>query len=240
MNNPMEKRNASEGTIGMGLSGAGKGGGTAGKLAAAVEGIVPVAVVVTRAVGQEVGPAGGGLVRIGGEKSGAGGAGESEKGEIDGEAGAVAEVSEEEARGMSLTDKQCVAIAQLTLTRSKIKAATAAGVSRMTVDRWLKHDPAFKAALHLWQEDVISTVRGELMATTKDAMRTVIKAIRGGDAKLAWKLLESLGVTEKVEPGATDVEELKKKEEMERKKREVEEKREKRKLESDELMNPWG
>jgi len=40
--------------------------------------------------------------------------------------------------------------------------------------------------------------------------------------------------------GPTDVEELKRREEMERKKKEVEEKRERRKMENDELMNSWG
>jgi hypothetical protein len=71
-------------------------------------------------------------------------------------------------------------------------------------------------------------------------METVIKAIRGGDAKLAWKLLESLGLTGRVTPGPTDVEELKRKEELERRKRELEEKKERKKLEDDELMNGWG
>ncbi len=79
-----------------------------------------------------------------------------------------------------------------------------------------------------------------MVATTKDAMETVIKAIRGGDAKLAWKLLESVGVTGAVTPGATDVEELKWREELERKKKELEKQKERKRLEDDELMNPWG
>jgi hypothetical protein len=164
----------------------------------------------------------------------------AEKQEVDGEVRPVAEVSEEEGRALSLSPKQCVAILKLTSGETKSKTAKAVGVDRSTVRRWIKDDPAFKAAFNGWQEDILSTTKGQIVATAMDAMETVIKAIRGGDAKLALKLLESLGLTGPVAPGPTDVEELKRKEELERKKKEVEEKREKRKLENDELMNPWG
>jgi hypothetical protein len=160
-----------------------------------------------------------------------------EKEAVDGEVRPVAEVSEEEGRAMSLSPKQCVAIVKLTSGETKSKTAKAAGVDRSTLNRWIRHDPAFAAAFNGWQEDVLSTAQGQMVATTKDAMEMVIKAIRGGDAKLAWKLLESLGLTGRVTPGPTDVEELKRLEELERRKRELEEKKERKKLEDDELMN---
>ena len=162
------------------------------------------------------------------------------KKEIDGEVAAVAVVSEEEGRALSLSPKQCLAIKELTSGSNQLKAADAAGVDRSTLNRWINHDPAFRAAFNAWQVDVLSTTKGQMVATTKDAMETVIKAIRGGDAKLAWKLLESLGLTGPVTPGPTNVEELKRKEEMERKKKKVEEERERRKMDNDELMNPFG
>jgi hypothetical protein len=160
--------------------------------------------------------------------------------EIDGEVAVVAVVSEEEGKALSLSPKQCVAIRELTSGRNQLKAAIAAGVDRSTLNRWINHDPAFKAAFNAWQADVLSTAKGQMVATTKDAMETVIKAIRGGDAKLAWKLLESVGLTGPVTPGPTDVEELKRLEELERRKKELEKQKERKRLADDELLNGWG
>ena len=65
-------------------------------------------------------------------------------------------------------------------------------------------------------------------------------AIRGGDAKLAWKLLESRGVTEEVAGGPTDVEELAWREAVEQKKKEIERKQMESRLEMDGLNSSLG
>ena len=149
--------------------------------------------------------------------------------------GAVAEVTLAEAAALELTGPQRAAIVRLTSGSSHVEAATAAGVSRMTLYRWLNHDPAFQAAFNAWQRDVLSTARGQLTAMTRDALAAVMGAIRGGDARLAWKLLESQGVTAKPVAGPTDVEELRRREELERKKREIGERKERNRVAKEEF-----
>jgi hypothetical protein len=108
---------------------------------------------------------------------------------------AVPAVSATEAAMLSLTIPQQQAIALLTAGKTRAAAAAAAGVSRMTLYRWLTEDPRFSAAFAAWQADVRATASAQLLAATHDAVATVTRAVRNGDAKLAWKLLESQGVT---------------------------------------------
>ena len=57
-------------------------------------------------------------------------------------------------------------------------------------------------------------------------MSTVVNAIRKGDARLAWKLLESQGITTPPKTGSTDVHELQRREALERRKHDVAERKE--------------
>jgi hypothetical protein len=152
--------------------------------------------------------------------------GAGELGVREGKVAPTAEVTVEEAAALELTAEQRVAIVKLTSGRTRGEAANAAGVSRMTLYRWLNHDPAFQAAYNAWEQDVLMTAQGQLAAGTQDAVATVLGAIRGGDSKLAWKLLESQGVSARPAAGSTDVEELRRREVLERKKREVAERKE--------------
>lgn len=149
-------------------------------------------------------------------------------------------VTEAEAGLMPLDPAQRMAIIKLSQGSSRVEAARAAGVTRTTLYRWLNQDVAFQAAFNTWQSDVINTAQAQLLASTHIALEAVMKAIRGGDARLAWKVLESQGVTARPRGGSTDVVELQRREGMERKKKEIADRREQNKIKVDELMSMDG
>jgi hypothetical protein len=82
---------------------------------------------------------------------------------------------------LSLTPPQRKAIEKLTAGHTVADSATAAGVNRCTLYRWLKHDPEFQAAYNAWQQDAIATARGRLLALTDTAVTAV------GKAMLQWE-----------------------------------------------------
>jgi AcrR family transcriptional regulator len=73
------------------------------------------------------------------------------------------------------------------------EAARAADVSRMTVYRWVKDDPHFRAIYRQWQDEVRHSARARLMSLTYKAVTTVQKSIEAGDGKLALQMLKHLG-----------------------------------------------
>ena len=99
---------------------------------------------------------------------------------------------------------QRAAIAVLTAGRTRSEAAAAAGVHRATVHRWLQNDPQFQAAFNAWQNDVRTTAQAQLLAATHEAIATVLTAIRGGDSRLAWKLLQAQNMAVPPAAGPTD------------------------------------
>jgi DNA invertase Pin-like site-specific DNA recombinase len=150
----------------------------------------------------------------------------------------VAVVTVAEAAALALSPPQREAIFKLTAGYTRVDAARAAGVSRMTLYRWLREDPAFQAAYNAWQSDVLCTAQGQLLAGTRDAVAAVLSAIRLGDTRLAWKLLESQGVTARPQPGSADLAELQRRAEMEQKKQEIAERREQNQVLLDDLATP--
>jgi hypothetical protein len=153
---------------------------------------------------------------------------------------AVAVITPDEAASLSLTSAQRTAIMKLTSGCTRVDAAAAAGVTRLTLYRWLKHDPAFQCAYNAWQKDLITTAQGQLLAATRDAMATVLNAIRKGDAGLAWKLLESQGLTTAAKAGPTDIHELERREALEKRKREIEERKERHAVKMDDMFTLDG
>jgi hypothetical protein len=80
------------------------------------------------------------------------------------------------------------------------EAARAADVARMTVYRWMKKDPNFRAIYHQWQDEVRQSARARLMSLTYKAITAVQKCIEDGDGKLALQLLKQLGALFPAEP----------------------------------------
>jgi AcrR family transcriptional regulator len=132
---------------------------------------------------------------------------ENQDGSVSGGA-AFAAVSSSEACLLALSPPQRLAIEMLTSGQTLVASATAAGVSRMTLYRWLKGDAVFLAAFNAWQKDVLDTARGRLLALSDLAVSTVAKSLSRGDANTALKVLKSLGVMDRAQPGSTDPEEL--------------------------------
>jgi hypothetical protein len=138
-----------------------------------------------------------------------------------------------EATTLSLSPPQRTAIKLLTSGHTLVDAATAAGVSRMTLYRWLKGDAAFSAAFNAWQKDVLDTARGRILALSDLAVTTVARSMSRGDAKTALKILQSVGALDRPKPGSTDPEEIERQQRLEWKKS----KTAARKAESDALLD---
>jgi hypothetical protein len=132
-----------------------------------------------------------------------------------------AAVSPAEALALALTAAQRTAIEKLTSGCTMIDAAKVAGVTRMTLHRWLKNDAQFQAAYNAWQQDAIATARGRMLALTDAAVTSVHKAMLRGDGRLALRVLEKMGVAEAVTPGPTEVEAVQRRQELERRKEEL-------------------
>ena len=139
---------------------------------------------------------------------------------------------------MGLTPAQRTAIERLTTGHTLIASATAAGVSRVTLYRWLKHDLTFLAAYNAWQHDAIATARGRLLALTDTAVTTVQNAIVKGDGRLAMNLLIRLGIADRPTPGSTEVADLEAEESLSRRRQEIERRKEVDRVEWDGILFP--
>jgi AcrR family transcriptional regulator len=103
-----------------------------------------------------------------------------------------------------LSPAQARAIEMLASGHTVATAAEAVGVGRTTIYRWLKGDAAFVAAFNAWQQDMLDTARGRLLALTDTAVNAVSKSMEKGDAKTALALLKHLGALRRPTPGPTD------------------------------------
>ena len=119
-----------------------------------------------------------------------------------------AALSPAELIALALLPEQRTAIEKMLSGHTLVASATAAGVTRMTLYRWLHHDPKFQAAYNAWQLDAITGAQTKLLAMTNTAVNTVGQAIRT-DAKVAITLLKSVGALDRPRPGSTDPEEVK-------------------------------
>ena len=143
--------------------------------------------------------------------------------------------------GAGLTRKQQVALMRLVEGESVAGSAAAAGVTRVTVHRWLREVPAFTAAYNAWQEEAITRARGQMVALTGAAVGAVRGAVERGDVKAAMAVLKSMGVMREPKRGPTSEEAAWREQEAERRREAVEEQKRVSKLEEEEFlqrMNP--
>jgi len=136
-------------------------------------------------------------------------------------ASAATAITVSEAQEMPITAEQRTAIAMLTMGNSLVAAARAAGVSRMTLYRWLKDDMCFRASYNAWQQDTLVTARGRLLGLADAAVTAVANAVHGGDHKLALRLLERMDIARPAKPGSANVEDVERKEHIRRVKQEA-------------------
>jgi hypothetical protein len=121
----------------------------------------------------------------------------------------------------SLSVPQCRALETLMSGQTVWDAAEAAGVGRTTFYRWMNEDAGFRAAYNAWRRDMAEATHGSILALTEPAVRAVAAALEKGDVKTAMVLLKSLGLLKPQEAGSTDVESVKKEQEIARKKEET-------------------
>jgi hypothetical protein len=75
--------------------------------------------------------------------------------------------SEQESLALNLTPAQRIAIELLLLGSQLSVVAKKAGVTRMTLYRWLNYDANFQAAYHTWQADAVINMRTRVLSMAK-------------------------------------------------------------------------
>jgi hypothetical protein len=95
-------------------------------------------------------------------------------------------------------------------------SAEAAGVSRLTVYRWLKTDPDFVALYNAWREEAVMAARTRLLSLTDVAVTAVADAMGKGDAKIALAVLKATGALDRPQLGPTDPADVRRKQRIER------------------------
>ena len=84
---------------------------------------------------------------------------------------------------------------QALLTGSTVTlAASAAGVARTTVHRWLRDDWAFQAELNRERREIRDAIRSQLLRAAESAVRSVSRAVDEGDIRVAMDVLKGLGL----------------------------------------------
>ena len=125
----------------------------------------------------------------------------------------------DEVTALALSPEQLVAIQKMLSGHSLGSSAGAAGVTRMTLYRWLHKDPKFRAAYNAWQVDAITSVRTKLLGMSDAAVTTIGRAVKS-DARVALAVLKALGTLTPPEGGSSDPDEVEMAMDIERRKHE--------------------
>lgn len=86
------------------------------------------------------------------------------------------------------------------------EAAAGAGVSRSTLYRWMRDDPAFVATWNAWQRDQRQATQAQLLGMAGEAVAAVRGAIQKGDGRLALAMLKAMGLLAEQPAGSEDPE----------------------------------
>ncbi len=111
-----------------------------------------------------------------------------------------------ECDALKLTPPQRIALEHMLLGSQLFIAARAAGVTRMTLYRWLHRDPNFQAAYNTWQTDAVMNSRTRTLAMLNTATTTV-EAAAQTDPRIALAVLKASGILQHATPGPTEPEE---------------------------------
>lgn len=93
-----------------------------------------------------------------------------------------------------LNEKQRAAFESLRGGSSFLVAAEQAGVARMTVYRWVKSDPDFRAAYNAWRQEMAESAQTRLLKLADKAVDCVEHAIEHHDYGTAVTVLSRMGV----------------------------------------------
>ena len=136
-------------------------------------------------------------IESGGSENSASESGASETGGgeiVGGEIAPVKRPESEPAKSeLALVDAQKrLVIESLAMGRSMKETAEIFGIGRATIYRWIKYDPAFRAAHNQWQNEVQQNIRSRLMALANGAVDAVADGLARKDSKLGLKVLDKL------------------------------------------------
>jgi hypothetical protein len=92
------------------------------------------------------------------------------------------------------TAKQQIALQALAAGSNVTRAAFAAGVTRQTINRWRKENPAFNAAIKAWILQTKRSAETMLVELVEEAVASIGEAVGAGDGYLGLQLLRSMGV----------------------------------------------
>lgn len=92
-----------------------------------------------------------------------------------------------------LSPTQVTVLAALLAGNTITDAATAAGVERVTVHRWMREDFCFQAALNRTRRELRRETYGRLAQLADKAVGCIKQAIEAGDAKVALEIVKGMG-----------------------------------------------
>ena len=116
--------------------------------------------------------------------------------------------------------KQQAAMEQIRTGATFVKAAEAAGVTRLTVFRWIRNDPLFRAAYNAWQQEMCESAQARLIGLANRAVDVVQEALGRGDQKTATAVLRTLRIMRRARRQAIDPQVLQLQMELRRKQQE--------------------
>ena len=115
-----------------------------------------------------------------------------------------------------LSQKQQAALAELQRGATFKVAAEAAGVNRVTLYRWVKSDPSFRAAYNAWEQETCESARARLVLAADSAVSKIVRCL-DTDAKFAFQVLKELGIFRQRAAGQIDPQRVRQEIELEMK-----------------------
>jgi hypothetical protein len=117
------------------------------------------------------------------------------------------ETNEELARALEgLSAGEALAMQCIMRGETMTAAAQAANVSRTALYKWLEPGKPLYEAMTVWKQDMATTARTRLLMMSEMATENIFEALAGGDAKIAMKLMEKLGILSPPPVGPTRAE----------------------------------
>jgi transposase-like protein len=136
-----------------------------------------------------------------------------------------------------LAKEQQAVLEGLVMGKSVTEVAQAAGVGRTTIYRWLKNDPAFRAAYNQWHEQMQENTRSRLLMMLDKATGALEKALEAGNSQAALELLRGMGALKQRAVGPTDAEEIRRRGDVEKRRTNLELGKAEESVAMDEMLN---
>jgi transposase-like protein len=93
-----------------------------------------------------------------------------------------------------LSPQQRIALISMMRGRKLVEVAREANVTAMTLYRWRRNHPRFRATFASWQEDMQAAAQDRLWETAEGAIRAIDDSIVSGNAKTAIAVLKMLRI----------------------------------------------